>query len=138
MKVNLETDKALNDIVLDVLGMEQITEERTVQFLKDSGNVIKKNTVALLRGMKSDKNHKHMADDVKVTISGRKTGATGVIVGGGKKTAYKWHLLDDGTHNPNGSVHTRPTHFTQKALKASEGQIDALMTTLEGEITNGH
>lgn len=139
MKVEIRSDSALQGIVADVLAMEKATEEQKVGFLKECGSIIKKNTAVILRGMKSDKNHKHMADDIKVSVKDIKTGVSGVVVCGGKLTAYKWHMLDDGTHNPNGSIHTRPTHFTEKSMKASEGQIDALMQKLEGEIVNnGH
>jgi len=44
---------------------------------------------------------------------------------GGKETAYKWHMLSDGTLNPDGSTHTDATHFDEKAIKNSKDEIDS-------------
>ena len=77
-------------------------------------------------------------EDIKVTINGKrkKTGVTGVTVHGGKLTAYKWHMLDDGTRNPNGTVHTKAIHFTKKAVDASAGDIDKIVDNLIGRVVN--
>lgn len=131
MKVNMDFDNALGGIITDVLRCEKILEEDQQKVLKTVGNEIKKAVKDALP--KSHEDHKHMKDDIKVTINGKrkKTGVMGVSVHGGKDTAYKWHMLDDGTRDPNGAVHTPATHFTQKAMQAAtpaiEKEIDDLM-----------
>lgn len=139
MKVDFEYDKALQGMVADVLRCEKIMESEQEKVLGEIGKVIKKNTAATLpKSNEAGPGYKHMRDDIKVTINGKrkKTGVTGVTVHGGKLTAYKWHMLDDGTRNPNGTVHTKALHFTQKAVEASAGDIDKIVDELIGRVVN--
>lgn len=139
MKVDFEYDKALQGMVADVLRCEKIMESEQEKVLGEIGKVIKKNTAtALPKSNEAGPGYKHMRDDIKVTINGKrkKTGVTGVTVHGGKLTAYKWHMLDDGTRNPNGTVHTKALHFTQKAVEASAGDIDKIVDELIGRVVN--
>lgn len=137
MKVTFEYEQELNGIIADVLRCKDICEEQQQKALEQIGKSIKKNVIAILP--KSDRTgagYKHMKDDVKVTINGKrkKTGVTGVIVHGGKLTAYKWHMLDDGTRNPDGTIHIPALHFTTKALAKAEGEINDIIDQLERRI----
>lgn len=134
MKVDFQYEKPLDEIVAEVLRMENILEEDQAELMSKIGKEIKKEVQNALP--KSDKDHKHMTSDIHVSVSGKKkkTGITGVTVHGGKETAYKWHMLDDGTRNPNGTVHTKATHFTSKAMKAATPRIEQLINELERKV----
>ena len=134
MKVEWKYEKPLDEIVAEVLRMDNILESEQAALMDEIGKEIKKEVRKILP--KTDENHKHMRDDIKVSVKGKKqkTGVTGVTVGGGKDTAYKWHILDDGTRNPNGTVHTPALHFTSKALSAAEPTIDRLLIELERKV----
>ena len=60
-----------------------------------------------------------------------------MTIHGGKNTGYKWHMLDDGTRNPDGTVHTPALHFTDRASKAAEAKIDRMVDELERKVTEG-
>lgn len=139
MKVDFEFEKTLDEMVVDVLRMENIMESAQSDLLNNIGKEIKKEVQKILPKSDETGDYKHMRDDVKVTVNGKraKTGITGVTVHGGKKTAYKWHMLDDGTRNPDGSVHTHAMHFTSKAMSAAEGRIERLIDDLERKVTEG-
>jgi HK97 gp10 family phage protein len=139
MRVDFEYEDSLQGIVADILRMENVLEEDQQKALENIGKAIKKETQTLLP--QSDEHgveYKHMRKDVKVTINGKKkkTGVTGVTVHGGKLTAYKWHMLDDGTRNPDGSVHTRAIHFTDKALGNAAPEIEKIIDDLIGRVTH--
>lgn len=138
MTVNLEYEETLSGMVADVLRLENVLESDQQKALENIGKVIKRETAAVLP--QSDEHgagYKHMKKDIKVTIQGKKqkTGVTGVTVSGGKDTAYKWHMLDDGTRNPNGTVHTKAIHFTSKALRNAETEIERIIDDLVGRVT---
>lgn len=137
MKVDFTYERPLNEIVTEVLRMETIMESEQAELMKDIGKEIKKEVQKILPKSDEPGNRKHMRDDIKVTVSGKKekTGITGVTVHGGKETAFKWHLLDDGTRNPDGSVHTKALHFTSKAMEAATPRIEQLINDLERKIT---
>ena len=134
MKVEWKYERPLDEIVAEVLRMDNILESEQATLMDEIGKEIKKEVRKILP--KTDENHKHMRDDIKVSVKGKKqnTGVTGVVVGGGKDTAYKWHILDDGTRNPDGTVHTPALHFTSKALSAAEPTIDRLLIELERKV----
>lgn len=137
MNVQLEYKNTLDDMVAEILRSEKLLESEQAELMQKVGKIIKGEVqTQLARSEKSGGDYKHMKDDVKVTVSGKKTGdgVMGVVVHGGKKTAYKWHMLDDGTRNPDGTVHTPATHFTQKALKAAEPKIEQLINELEKKV----
>lgn len=125
MRVDLEYGSGLKDIVADIVRMKNVTEQEQKKALKDIGDEIKKQVKNALP--KSDVKHKHMRDDIKVSVKDAKSGVTGVVVYGGKDTGYKWHMLDDGTQNPNGTVHTKAIHFTSKAMQAATPTIDRIV-----------
>lgn len=136
MKVNFEYQKPLDEIVADVLRMEDILEGEQEDLMTEIGKEIKKQVKDHLPKSNQTGDHKHMRDDVKVTVNGKKkkTGITGVTVHGGKDTAYKWHMLDEGTRNPDGTVHTKAIHFTTKAMDAATPAIERLIDELERKV----
>ena len=139
MTVDMNYKDALNGIVADVLKMDNVLETDQQKALEAIGKVIKKETQKVLPvSDESGKGYKHMRDDIKVTVNGkkRKTGVTGVTIHGGKLTAYKWHMLDDGTRNPNGTVHTRARHFTAKAMEQATPEIEKIVDDLIGRVVN--
>ena len=139
MTVDMNYKDALNGIVADVLKMDNVLEKDQQKALEDIGKVIKRETQKVLPvSDESGKGYKHLRDDIKVTVNGkkRKTGVTGVTVHGGKLTAYKWHMLDDGTRNPNGTVHTRARHFTAKAMENATPEIERIVDDLIGRVVN--
>lgn len=139
MTVDINYKDALNGIVADVLKMDNVLEKDQQKALEDIGKVIKRETQKILPvSDEGGSGYKHMRDDIKVTVNGkkRKTGVTGVTVHGGKLTAYKWHMLDDGTRNPNGTVHTRARHFTAKAMENATPEIERIVDDLIGRTVN--
>ena len=139
MNVELDYDNALSGIVADVLRMDKVLEKDQEKALEQIGKTIKKQTQAVLPvSDESGADYKHMKDDIKVTVNGKKkkTGVTGVTVHGGKQTAYKWHMLDDGTRNPNGTVHTRAKHFTAKAMEKATPEVEKIVDDLIGRVTH--
>lgn len=144
MKVDFQYERPLNDIVTEVLRMENILEANQEILMKGIGKEIRKEVEKLLPksdstddGYVSGGFYQHMRDDVRVTVNGKrsKTGITGVTVHGGNDTAYKWHLLDDGTRNPDGSIHTPATHFTSKAMQAATPVIEQMIDIMERKVT---
>lgn len=137
MKIDFTYERPLNEIVTEVLRMETIMESEQAELMKNIGKEIKKEVQKIIPKSDESGNHKHMRDDIKVTVGGKKekTGITGVTVHGGKETAFKWHMLDDGTRNPDGSVHTKALHFTSKAMEAATPRIEQLINDLERKIT---
>lgn len=137
MTVEFDYQSTLNGMVADILRMENILESDQEAALTEIGKTIKTEAQRLLP--KSDEHgsgYKHMRDDVKVTVNGKrkKTGVTGVTVHGGKLTAYKWHMLDDGTRNPDGSIHTRAIHFTDKAIQTAEPKVNQIIDNLQRRV----
>lgn len=135
MKIDFAFEQPLDEIVKELLRMETILESEQAELMSAIGKEIKKEVKNNLP--KSNEDAKHMRDDIKVTVQGKKakTGITGVTVHGGKETAFKWHLLDDGTRNPDGSVHTPALHFTSKAMQAATPRIEQLINDLERKVT---
>ena len=136
MKVNFNYEQPLDEIVAEVLRMETILESEQAEAMTQIGKEIKTQVKNILP--KSDEKGKHMRDDIKVTVQGKKakTGITGVTVHGGRDTAFKWHLLDDGTRNPDGSVHPPAIHFTGKAMQAATPRIEQIINEIERKVTS--
>lgn len=143
MRVDFDYQRPLDEIVAEVLRMETVLEDSQADLMRDIGKEIKKEVQKILPksdstddGYVSGSFYQHMRDDIKVTVNGKrkKTGITGVTVHGGVDTAYKWHLLDDGTRNPDGTVHTKAKHFTRKAMEAATPRIEQLINNVERKV----
>ena len=143
MNVNLEYKESIDSMVAEVLRMDEILEANQLILVEAIGKEIKKELKNVLPksdskndGYQDAGGYSHMRDDIHVTVNGKrkKTGITGVTVHGGRDTAYKWHLLDDGTRNPDGTVHTKATHFTSKAMKAATPRIEQMIEVMLREV----
>ena len=128
MNVDFNSEGIIADIMNEISHMENLTEAEEKSAMRKIGKEIAKNAAKLLPRTSED--HVHMKDDIKVTVKSDK-GIVSCIISGGKQTAYKWHMLDDGTRNKDGSVHTRALHFTDRALALSEKDIDTILAEVE-------
>lgn len=133
MRVNMEYDHALQEMVAEVLSMPKLSEQAEKKAMQSIAKEIVKNVKEVLP--RSDSDGKHMADDVKSTVK-QADGSYYCSVHGGKETGYKWHMLDDGTRNPDGSVHTPAIHFTDSAMAKSTPKVEKILDDLVKEIAN--
>lgn len=134
MKVHFD-DGAIVDGIMQELGrMVALTEEEEKKALRKIGNEIAKNVRKELKPHRTNIDHKHMDDDVKVHVSS-KSGLVSCVIGGGKETGFKWHLVDDGTRNSDGTIRAHGIHFTSRALKASEKIIEDILADTERTVT---
>lgn len=143
MRVDFEDGGVFRDIVKEIESIPGVTQEYENMALKKIGAIIKDNVrdnipIEYEQALNYDGSAPriHMANDLKVKIKHSKEGYSSVTVMGGRLTAYKWHLLDDGTRDSQGRVHTPAIHFTTKALKASESDIDAIIEGLIQEVAS--
>lgn len=143
MKVTFDDKGVLAGIIEEIEAIPGITAEHEKEALKDIGKVIAKHVKAklpieYLKQVNYDGSmpYVHMRDDVKTTVRQDKAGYSSVTIHGGKKTAFKWHILDDGTRNKDGTVHTPAIHFTQNAMKASEIEVDKIIDRLVEEVAS--
>ena len=134
MKVNIGYKAGLGELVADVLRSVKILESEQETTMKKVGKILKKKVQDNLPI--TDIDHDHMKKDVHVTLAGKKakTGIVGVRVHGGAWTGYKWHMLDSGTRNPDGSIHTPATHFVSKAVEQATPEIEALIDELQRKV----
>lgn len=134
----------VQSIVEEVNRLPELTEQAEKKVFNDIGKIIVTHVKALLPPSGRDglsnydgsQPYVDMRDDIKSTVK-RKDGFVSLIVRGGKKTGYKWHLLDDGTRNPNGTTHTSAKHFTDKAMRNAEAEIDKYIDQIISEVANG-
>lgn len=81
--------------------------------------------------------YKHMGDDVKVRTKSDSMGNSYVIVSGGKLTAFKWHIVNDGSYDSKTGRRIPATHFVEKAIKKSETDINRIVDGLLARVANG-
>lgn len=81
--------------------------------------------------------YKHMRDDVKVTTKKDKSGSSYVVVSGGKLTAYKWHLVNDGTFDAKTGRRIPATRFIDNAMRKNEHKINDIVDELLVKVANG-
>ena len=149
MRVTLEYENQLKDIENLIDNMPELIEREEKAMLRKIGNVIKKYVIRQLRlvrmsakEVESRKNYDksvpyvQMDDDVKVAVKKSRTGDVYVSVKGGKYTGFKWHFLNDGTRNKDGSVHTPATHFMDRALEQSKSEIDKIISDVMKRVAN--
>ena len=104
-------------------GIVVDSEEAERKMLKEAGEQVKKYVVANLNKhrrtiAKRYKGRPAMADDVRISTRKDRFGDLAVKVQGGPRTGPLWHLVNDGT------LHARPTHFMDNALKSLDNDID--------------
>lgn len=140
MEIKLDYAEQLQQIEELIGAMPDLLEKEEKKMLKKIGGVIKKYVVRQLRLIRmpqkeTEKRHNYdktvpyiqMDDDVKVSVKKSKSGLFYVSVKGGKYTGYKWHFLNDGTRNKDGSVHTHATHFMDIALRQAGNEIETII-----------
>lgn len=139
MNVKMDYQPALDALGAMINELPANLESRQDELAKQWGKILKAEVVkALPVGTRSEANydgsepHTHMAKDVKVSVKTR-DGVTSVTVSGGKNTAYKWHMLDSGTH-PGTGKGTRATHFVRRATEAAAPQCEELIDKLLKEV----
>ena len=139
MKVTLETNSIIANISEELSNLPKSIESQQKTILQKSAKIIKKNVELNLP--KSDLGatatnydgtpYTHMRDDVKATIKDDKAGTVYVVIHGGKKTGFKWHMLENGTSN------SKAIHFIDKAMKQSESEIDKYIDDAIARAVNG-
>lgn len=123
------------------LPNELQNEERKV--LSKIGPAIKKNVIRYLhrsdiedrlelepRNYDGTRPYVHVKDDVRFAVKKNKEGRLYVSVKGGKYTGYKWHQLNDGHIARDGKNFVPGTKFMDRALQASEGDIESALHDL--------
>jgi HK97 gp10 family phage protein len=122
MKVDLSYQSAVDFFKQDIKDIAESMYSQRAKIMKDCAKVV---SAAVVKNLpESDVNkpmYQHMKTDVKTRIKDDNEGEIIAIIGGGRKTAYKWHLVDNGTSE------TQAQHFTDKALQETESSIDAIM-----------
>lgn len=149
MRVTLEYENQLKDIEELISNMPNLIEKEEKAMLRKIGKVIQKYVIRQLRALRMTAKeiegrrnydrtlpYVQMDDDVKVAVKKSKAGDIYVSVKGGKYTGFKWHFLNDGTRNQDGSVHTAATHFMDKALEQSRGEIDKILSDVARKVAN--
>jgi HK97 gp10 family phage protein len=136
MEINFNFEDAFREIQQEIGMMPEsvIKESKTV--ISKAAKILKKHVEDNLRrvdhGNTSNYDgstpYVHMKDDVKTSVKDDKQGSIVAIIRGGKYTAYKWHLVN------NGTVNSKATHFIDKALKDSESEIDQLVDNMIGRV----
>lgn len=150
MKVTFEYEKQLKEIENMISGMPDLIEKEERSMLRKIGKAVQKYVIRNLRlhrmtekEIEGRKNYdrtmpyKQMDDDVKVEVRKSKEGDLYVSVKGGKYTGYKWHFLNDGTRNQDGTLHTLATHFMDKALNQAAVEIEKIVESVIRKVTDG-
>lgn len=143
MKTTIEYKEQISaiDQMLSDLPKELQAEERKV--LSKIGPAIKKNVIRYLhrsdieermesepRNYDGTRPYVHVKDDVKFTVRKNKQGNYYVSIKGGKYTGYKWLQLNDGHIARDGKTFVPGTKFMDRALQASEGDIESAIHDL--------
>lgn len=136
MKIHLSDNGVFRSIEDELNYMVKTVESNRKKIIRKEANIIQKCVENALP--KSDLNSSvtnydgtpyiHMQDDVKVTIKDNNAGNISAVIHGGKRTAYKWHLVNDGTST------TKATHFIEKALKESDSKGGSALDELINKI----
>ena len=139
MKTELYYEKTLVDISNALQRLPYGVENNEKEFLQRVGKTVKDNIKKFMVVSNVEEEAKkiqpsnydgsrpyiHMKDDIGYSVKKDKQGRQYVTVKGGKFTGYKWHMVNDGTHNKDGSVHTKPTHFIDNGMNLAESDIEA-------------
>lgn len=99
-----DSEKAVEDVANELGNVAVAEMERRLLILKRKGKV------PISRGV-------HMYQDVK-KVKSKKYGY--ISIGGGKKTATLYHLVNDGTYR------TFPTHFMDSVINDLDSKIDTI------------
>ena len=125
---------ALNDLAQEFLEMDEALKEE----IKDTATLIGKNLRANTEGilaehnLKEPKHGKHLADEVKMSVSVTDKRAT-ITVKGGKQTGGFWWTVDNGHVAQNGRF-IQGIHFTDSAYQRTEVEapVDRMIQKVVG------
>ena len=143
MKVKFDASEQVLSIEKELRRLPELAEKEEKEAMRRIQKVIVEKLKANLprsdgqnTNYDGSKPYVHMRDDIKATVKS-KDGYAYVLIRGGKLTGYKWHMVNDGTRGPDGSVKTHATHFIDKALKQSEADIEAIIDEMIEGIVDG-
>lgn len=142
MKVNMDSDDAFKYIMEDIARIPDIAEQEEKNVMKRIRDVLVEKVKANLPRSSGGTNYDgskpyvHMRDDIKASIKS-KNGFISLVIFGGKKTAHKWHMVNDGTRDSAGEIKTTATHFIEKAMIQAEPEIDKIVDELLAEVADG-
>ena len=142
MQVEFKSNNAFKDIMEDISRIPELVEKEEKKVMKRIRDVLVEKVKANLpRGAggtnyDGSKPYVHMRDDIKSFIRS-KDGIVSLIISGGKKTAHKWHMVNDGTLDSKGRVKTVATHFVDKAMIQAEPEIEKIVDELIAEVADG-
>lgn len=145
MNVKIDDASSFKSIIEEIEKIPKLAAEQEKQALQEIKKIIVNNVKKAVPSQAEDKlsnydgttPYVHIKDDIKATVKQTKDGFSSVTIRGGKYTGYKWHMLDDGTRNPDGTIHTAATNFTINAMRASEQEIDRVIDALMENVANG-
>lgn len=140
MSVSFDAEDTVWDIQRSLNKLPDLAAKRSNETMKQIGKIVQKNLKKRLpKSLEDHANYDgsrpgvHIEDDIVIKTS-NKGGWASVTLHGGRKTAFKWHMLNDGTRNANGSVHTEATHFIDLAMDDSAAEIDKLIDQIVSEV----
>lgn len=147
MNVEFDYKKQTFEIQELIGHMPEVLEKEEKAVLRKIGKAVEKEVVKMLRLFRTppEKANKRknydktvpyvqMDDDVTFSVRKSKSGDIYVSIKGKKYTGYKWHFLNDGTRNPDGTVHTAATHFMDISLTRARGEIEKCVNELVGKV----
>ena len=137
--IDFRFQEMLNGISEELKQMDRAIGESRKPLLKSIGQKVKKAVQTQANRAEYDYNrhnydgsepYKHVKDDIAVTVTD-----SGVTVRGGKKTGYKWHILNDG--HLDGSRFVAGSHFVDNAISQATPEIDQLVDETVRRLSNG-
>jgi HK97 gp10 family phage protein len=133
MKVELNYEPSMNFFKQEVADIAASMYSQRGKIIRDTAKVVTASVIKYIP--ESDVNrplYQHMKTDVKTRIKDDNEGEVIAIIGGGRKTAYKWHLVDNGTSD------TPAAHFTDKAMEDSESSREAILDSAIYKAVSGN
>lgn len=138
-QIDFKFQEMLDGISEEIKSMDKLLGEERKPLLKSIGQKIKKAVQDQVERAEynydrhnydGSQPYKHIKDDVSVRVKD-----DGVVVSGGKKTAHKWHILNDG--HLAGSNFVPGSRFIDRAIEKSSHDIDQLIDETIRRVSNG-
>lgn len=117
----------LDDLLNDLQSLGVKASRAETQALKAAGEVVAEAEKRHLN--RSDKNHKHLIDDITVSNPQTKDGVKSVYVGPTEKTAYRARFLEHGTSKMPAYPFILPA-ANEAEQPATEAMVEALRDAL--------
>jgi HK97 gp10 family phage protein len=133
MKVELNYESSMNFFKQEINDIAASMYSQRGKIIRDTAKVVTASVIKFIpESGVSIPLYQHMKTDVKTRIKDDNEGEVIAIIGGGRKTAFKWHLVDNGTSD------TPAAHFTDKAMDDSESSRDAIMDSAIYKAVSGN